>query len=211
MPSSRVVTGKSVGATVRGESQSFWALGCAVEDGGDSDGHGTVLYPQVDVDGLVRVAVDDGHRCVPGRLVEGGGDVDDRDVAAACRLHLGCPEGNAKGVAGGGVSQHPERPVDALHEEAIGAGEDRCDDVDDLRNAGDLDDVSVADERVEVLRAHERVLEVVVLLEQVGCLLEVPSGGHLAVPDVPLVERDVHPVEGALEGAARGRSARGTR
>ena len=50
-------------------------------------------------------------------------------------------------------------------------------------------------------RAHERILEVVSLLEQVGRLLEVPSGRHLAVPDVPLVERDMHPVEAALEGA----------
>ena len=45
-------------------------LGVRVEDGGRRDRHGAVRDPQMDVDWGACVAVDDGHRAVPGRLVE---------------------------------------------------------------------------------------------------------------------------------------------
>ena len=180
VPSSCVITESSVGATVSGESQSFWALGCACS---------TVAEVMFMARSAIRSCTSTGFSAsrltretdaVAGLFVEGGGDVDDGHVAAARRLHVGSSYGNPEGIAGGGVAQHSERPVDALYEKAVAAGQDRRDDVDDLREAGDLDDVGVAKERMEVLRAHEGVLEVVGLLEQVGRLLEVHHGYRIS-------------------------------
>ena len=53
---------------------------------------------------------------------------------------------------------------------------------------------------MEILRADQRVLEVVDLLQQVRCLSPPTVEAHLPVPHVPLVEGDPHAVVAALDG-----------
>ena len=83
---------------------------------------------------------------------------------------------------------------------------DRGDDVHELGDAGDLHPVGAADELVEQAADEQRVLEVVVLLEQRRRLGPVPGPPLLrvllavVVPDVPFVEADVDVVLGPLLG-----------
>ena len=68
----------------------------------------------------------------------------------------------------------------------------RSDDVDELREAGDVDSIRVAEQRVEKAAYQQRVLEVVDLLEQVRRDGAAAVGRRLvtrAIPDVPFVER----------------------
>ncbi len=84
------------------------------------------------------------------------------------------------------------RIVDGLAQYAIGVGHDGCDDVDQLRQAGDLDSVGMAHQGVEQAAHQQSIFEVVHLLKQVRRFLlvavdRVPAARP--VPHVPFVER----------------------
>ncbi len=98
----------------------------------------------------------------------------------------------------GGVQERVENglPVRA----AAGCGHDRGDDVDQLREAGDLDAVGMVEQRDQHAADQQRVLDVVDVLEPGGRLdpgLEFLVGAVGVVPHVPLVERQVHLLFGA--------------
>ena len=62
----------------------------------------------------------------------------------------------------------------------------------DLRDAGDLDHIGLAQEDVEPLADHERVFQVVDLFAEVGGLSPVAAAATIFVPDLPFIPREVN-------------------
>src|SRR4029453_5283967 len=117
-------------------------------------------------------------------------DVDHRHLASTGG-ELGSAHGRPERLARHRVAQELEWPVDGLYQQAIASGEHRRDDLHDLREACSPHDVGVADERMEVLRAYQRILDVVEFFQQRRGFRPPTIAPHLPIPDVPLVEGDM--------------------
>ena len=92
------------------------------------------------------------------------------------------------------LREHLEGVVDRLDQHLISPGENRRDHVHDLGDVRDLDAVGVADEAVQEARDHQRVFEIVDLLDEMSRELALrvhPLAVEGLVPDVPLVEAEI--------------------
>ena len=96
------------------------------------------------------------------------------------------------------IGEELERIINGLQEQTLLAGEHGRDHVHQLRHVGDLDHVGVIHESVEEGGHHQGVFQVVALLQNTAALfLPLPAG---AIPDVPLIPRNVDAAAGRLAG-----------
>src|SRR5450756_85703 len=105
-----------------------------------------------------------------------------------------------EGFAFGVVGEQGQGMVNGLEVDALLVAEDGRDDVDQLRHVGDLDDVGVVDEGVEEGGDDQRVLQVVVLLQDAAATLRVAAS---AVPDIPFIPGDIDFAIAGLSGEGR--------
>ena len=67
-----------------------------------------------------------------------------------------------------GATEELERVERALSEQTIAGGEDRSNDIDNLRQAGDMEHITAAEKEVEPLGYHQRIFQVVDFLDEMG-------------------------------------------
>src|ERR1019366_8486366 len=100
----------------------------------------------------------------------------------------------------GVVGEQRQGMVNGLQVDAFVVAEDGRDDVDQLGHVGDFDDVGVVDEGVEEGGDDQRVLQVVVLLQDAAATLLGAAG---AVPDIPFIPGDIDLAIAGLSGEGR--------
>src|SRR5208283_5575408 len=142
--------------------------------------------------GLGEVAVQNEKRNFPIASVVRGSSIHVSDRIQSGNFVCGGLHQQVQHCAFGKLQSPTVGIVDRLLEQTVGIGHDRSDHVHQLRQAGELYTIRIAEQGIDQSPDQQSVFQVIDLFQKVRCFLAVAVHRipvSSAIPDIPLVER----------------------